>query len=106
MDTLAYALGEQGRYAEAEKLYRQTLEIGTRILGLEHQRTLNGIGNVAWEVEQEGPVCRSRETEPAGLGDRAKIARGATGVGTEPGVAEEARSRGGVSKLSGGAAQR
>jgi hypothetical protein len=40
---LAWALGQEGRYAEAEKLDREVLDIERRVLGPEHPTTLKTI---------------------------------------------------------------
>ncbi len=53
-NNLASAYESEGRYAEAEKLHRQTLEILRRVLGPDHPDTLIGIENVAIDVSHEG----------------------------------------------------
>src|ERR1035438_8552798 len=47
MNCLATALDDEGRYAEAEKLYRETLDIQRRVLGTEHPDTLRSMNNLA-----------------------------------------------------------
>jgi tetratricopeptide (TPR) repeat protein len=55
MNNLANALGAQGRYAEAETLHRQTLEIQRSVLGAEHPHvaeSLNGLAAVLEKSQQ------------------------------------------------------
>ena len=49
MDGVASAYYGQGKYAQAEALYSQTLEIRRRVLGPEHPDTLNSMNNLASE---------------------------------------------------------
>jgi tetratricopeptide (TPR) repeat protein len=51
---LASGLYEQGRYAEAEELYRQTLEIRRRVSGEEHPVTLRSMYNLAISLDALG----------------------------------------------------
>ena len=69
-DTLAYAraanevasnLNAQGRYAEAEPLYRKGLEISERVLGPDHPSTAASYNNVAYNLNAQG---RYAEAEP------------------------------------------
>ena len=69
-DTLAYAraanevasnLNAQGRYAEAEPLYRKGLEIRERVLGPDHPSTAASYNNVAYNLNAQG---RYAEAEP------------------------------------------
>jgi Tfp pilus assembly protein PilF len=54
MNNLAAALGDQGRYDEAEKLFRQTLEIRRRVLGPEHPDTAASSFNLACMAARKG----------------------------------------------------
>ena len=54
MFDLAYALNEQGRYEEAEKLYRETMELRRRVLGPEHPDTLSSMNNLANSIDDQG----------------------------------------------------
>ena len=50
---MAYNLNAQGRYEEAEPLFRKSLEISQRVLGEEHPTTLaikNGLANCVSEL--------------------------------------------------------
>ena len=55
MHNLATTYREQGSYANAQRLYEQTLEIRRRVLGPEHPETLGsmlGLAN-AYEVQNK-----------------------------------------------------
>jgi len=60
MNNVAVIYRMQGKYAEAEALYRQTLEIQRRTLGPEHPYTLLSMGNLA---DAEGLLGRYPESE-------------------------------------------
>jgi tetratricopeptide (TPR) repeat protein len=60
MFNLANLLSDEGRHAEAEKLYRETLTIQLRTYGPEHPRTLLSKSGLADELFKEGHV---REAE-------------------------------------------
>jgi hypothetical protein len=54
MNSLAIVLDEEGRYAEAEKLDRETLDIRRRVLGPEHPDTATSTYNLACILAREG----------------------------------------------------
>jgi tetratricopeptide (TPR) repeat protein len=54
MSYLADTLADQGRYAEAEKLFRETLDIQRRLLGPEHPDTATSAYNVACMLARRG----------------------------------------------------
>ena len=54
MNGLANAYSEQGKYAQAEALYKQILEVSRRVLGPEHPNTLLAISNLALDYYSEG----------------------------------------------------
>lgn len=54
MHDLAWALVQQGRLAEAEKLERTVLDIQRRVMGPEHNDTLGTMGELAFTLCQEG----------------------------------------------------
>jgi hypothetical protein len=54
MSNLATDLGDEGRYAEAEKLDRETLAIRRRVLGPEHPDTAVSTYNLACIVALQG----------------------------------------------------
>jgi hypothetical protein len=54
MNNLVNALNQEGRYADAEKLGRLTLEIRRRVLGPEHPQTLMSTVNLASSLLLEG----------------------------------------------------
>jgi len=47
MNNLALVLDHQGRYAEAEGMHRQALELRRKVLGAEHPSTLSSMDNLA-----------------------------------------------------------
>jgi non-specific serine/threonine protein kinase/serine/threonine-protein kinase len=47
MNNLANVYQYEGKYAQAEALFRQTLEIRRRVLGPEHPDTLGSMVNLA-----------------------------------------------------------
>ena len=51
---LAIALTTRGRYAEAEQMERQLLELQRRVLGREHPNTLTTTGNLAISLSSLG----------------------------------------------------
>ena len=57
MNSLAGDYYSQGKYAQAEALYSQTLEIQRRVLGPEHPDTLTSMDNLA---EVYGPRASTR----------------------------------------------
>jgi pentatricopeptide repeat protein len=54
MGNLADVLANEGRYAEAEKLQRKTLDILRRVLGPEHPETASCTYNVACVLARAG----------------------------------------------------
>ena len=46
MNNLAGVLGDEGRNAEAEKMFRELVEIQTRVLGADHPQTAESVYNV------------------------------------------------------------
>ena len=61
MNNLANVLDDEGHYAEAEKLYRETLDIRRRVLGPEHPDTLWSTNNLAVVLDGRRPLRRSGE---------------------------------------------
>jgi tetratricopeptide (TPR) repeat protein len=54
MYSLASMLDDQGKYNEAEAMYRQTMELRETISGKEHKSTLNCMNNLAVVLERQG----------------------------------------------------
>ena len=55
LDTLAYVLYQQGRYSEAETLYRKALAIRVKILGEDHPHTARSyshLASVLWKLDK------------------------------------------------------
>jgi non-specific serine/threonine protein kinase/serine/threonine-protein kinase len=61
MTNLANVLKDEGHYAEAEKLYRETLDVERRVLGPEHPRTLWLMNNLANVLTDEGRYAEAEK---------------------------------------------
>jgi len=61
MHNLANCLNNQGRFAEADKLYRQTLEIYRRVLGEEHPDTLGSMNDMAMVLDSQGHYAEAEK---------------------------------------------
>ena len=53
-------LDEQGRYAEAEKTYREALAIQRKVLGQEHPDIVTTLTNLGNTLRPRGPARRGR----------------------------------------------
>ncbi|MCJ1232044.1 hypothetical protein MMC12_008725, partial [Toensbergia leucococca] len=56
---------DQGDWSKAEELFKQVIEMKTRVLGPEHSDTLTSMGNLAWTFQDQG-----RWKEAEGLHER------------------------------------
>ena len=65
-NNVAYNLNAQGRYDEAEPLYRKALEIRKRVLGEHHPDTAQSYNNVAANLNAQGRYGRGRAAFPKG----------------------------------------
>ena len=77
LDTLATELQNQGKYDEAEPLFREALEVDRETLGNRHPDTLAAISNLGGLLHAKGdlaaaePLCREAlEVRRETLGDR------------------------------------
>ena len=61
MNNLARLYGSQGRYAEAEPLYKRSLEIREKKLGKDHPDVATALNNLAELYKSQG---RYEEAEP------------------------------------------
>ena len=61
MNNLAVLYQSQGRYAEAEPLYQQALQLSEKVLGKEHPDTIASVNNLAGLYQSQG---RYAEAEP------------------------------------------
>jgi tetratricopeptide (TPR) repeat protein len=61
LSNLAYLYDSQGRYAEAEPLYLQALELSKRLLGEDHPNVATSLNNLAYLYESQG---RYDQAEP------------------------------------------
>ncbi|ORY56847.1 uncharacterized protein BCR38DRAFT_490295 [Pseudomassariella vexata] len=62
INNLANILDSQGKYEEAERKYRQTLELREKVLGREHPGTLDSINNLANVLDSQGKYKESEKT--------------------------------------------
>jgi Tetratricopeptide repeat len=74
MGTLAGVLANEGRYPEAEKLQRETLEIRRRVLGPEHPDTLASMNLLAGILLYEGHEVEAEKLERETLAIRRQAA--------------------------------
>jgi hypothetical protein len=63
MNNLANSLGQQGKYAEAEALDRQTVKLQETILGKDYPNTLGSMSNLANSLRQQGITQKKRRLE-------------------------------------------
>jgi len=61
LNRTGYYYESQGRYEEAEPLYRDALAMGQRLLGEAHPAVANSLNNLAGLYESQG---RYEEAEP------------------------------------------
>ena len=59
MNNLADAYSDEGKYAQAEALYSQILEIRRRVLGPEHPGTLSSMNYLAKDYTYEGKYAQA-----------------------------------------------
>jgi tetratricopeptide (TPR) repeat protein len=74
---LLFNVGEcfliSGKYAEAEQMYRQTLELGEKVLGLEHPDTLTSMNNLAVVLRSQGKYAEAKQMHRQELELREKV---------------------------------
>src|SRR5215469_3173710 len=73
MNNIAYTLEKEGRYAEAESVYRDALQIQRRVLGLEHPDTLLTMDNLNNTLAEQGRYTDAEKLCRQTLDIRAKI---------------------------------
>ena len=59
MTGLATSLRDQGKYAEAVAVHRQTLQIQETVLGKDHPDTLRSMMNLAASLSQQGKYAEA-----------------------------------------------
>jgi len=59
MNNLALVLGSQGKYAEAEEMHWQALELKEKVLGQEHLSTLSSMNNLAGVLRSQGKYAEA-----------------------------------------------
>ncbi|KAF4545517.1 Kinesin light chain, partial [Lasiodiplodia theobromae] len=71
-DPLA-ALGNQGKYGEAEETHREVLALREKVLGKEHPNTLTSMHEVAYNLGKQGKYGEAEETHREVLALREKV---------------------------------
>jgi tetratricopeptide (TPR) repeat protein len=61
MMNLAESRRQQGKYAEAEAMHRQTLQLQETVLGLEHQDTLTSMSHLAAVLSMQGKYVEAEQ---------------------------------------------
>jgi Tfp pilus assembly protein PilF len=61
MDNLATVLDKEGHHAEAERTYRETLDIERHLHGSEHPDTLESMNNLAGTLAEEGHYAEAEK---------------------------------------------
>ena len=59
LTNLGLSLCQQGKYAEAEALHRQALQLQEEVLGKDHPDTLMSMGNLAGSLRQQGKYAEA-----------------------------------------------
>jgi tetratricopeptide (TPR) repeat protein len=59
MNNLAEALSNQGKYAEAEVIFQETLALREKVLGKEHPNTLMSMSNLAQTLSYQGKYAEA-----------------------------------------------
>jgi hypothetical protein len=54
-------LSRQGKHVEAEQMHRQTLELRTKVLGLEHPYTLTSMSQLARVLSRQGKYVEAEQ---------------------------------------------
>jgi eukaryotic-like serine/threonine-protein kinase len=73
MNNLAITLNDENRHSEAEKIYREALDVERRVLGPEHPDTLGTMNNLANTLQAEGHYAEAEKLERETLDDRRKV---------------------------------
>jgi len=73
MNDLAKSYGQHGKYAQAEALFRQTLDRRRRILGAEHPHTLFTLSDMAFMYWREGKYARAATYAEQAVAGRRRI---------------------------------
>jgi tetratricopeptide (TPR) repeat protein len=73
IDLCGTVLSDQGRYEEAERMYRQTLELREKVLGLEHPETLTSMGNLGLVLSDQGRYEEAERMQRQTLELREKV---------------------------------
>jgi tetratricopeptide (TPR) repeat protein len=61
MNNLAMVLRDQGKYEQAEEIYRQALRLSETVVGKEHPDTLTNMNNQAIVLRNQGKYEQAEE---------------------------------------------
>ena len=64
---------QTGKYIEAEKSYRQALELRERLLGVDHPSTLDSMNNLALVLDSQGKYEEAEKMHRQTLELREKV---------------------------------
>lgn len=70
MNKLAGVLSDQGKYGEAEEMFRQALAVMERVLGKEHPSTLTNTNNLTGVLSDQGKYEEAAEVVLREVSDR------------------------------------
>jgi tetratricopeptide (TPR) repeat protein len=73
MNGLALSLYQQGKYAEAEAMQRQTLQLQETVFGKDHPDTLISMNNLASSLRQQGKYAEAEKFYQQTLESRDKM---------------------------------
>jgi tetratricopeptide (TPR) repeat protein len=73
MNEVGVALANQGKYKEAETMYRQTLALCEKVLGKEHPTTLATMNNFALVLDKQGKYEEAETMHRQTLALREKV---------------------------------
>ncbi|KAK0728575.1 hypothetical protein B0T26DRAFT_869597 [Lasiosphaeria miniovina] len=73
MSNLAIVIDNQGKYEEAEQIYRQALQLTEKVLGKEHPSTLNSMNNFANMLDRQGKYEEAKQMDRQALQLREKV---------------------------------
>ena len=67
LNNLALLYSRQGRYSEAEPLYKQALSMRKRLLGEQHPKVATDLNNLAALYSRQGKIAKALEFQQQGL---------------------------------------
>jgi serine/threonine protein kinase len=73
IDRLEWALNREGKFTEAEKLERETLDIRRRVLGTDHRSTATSMAYLAVSLEEQSRYAEAEELQRQALAIRRRV---------------------------------